>query len=139
MVEVRITVWLLLAALTARGYPLDGAAKTGIRRLTGYRLIHEGKIKGSAKLPPGALLSSDQIALRLKGINDSLDLDAKTPRDPYLQAGIEKIFGGRDPSYGVAILDISDRKKPAYGCLRADGKWVPGSVGDRKSVVWERV
>ncbi|MBI3695804.1 MAG: hypothetical protein HY238_13315 [Acidobacteria bacterium] len=113
----------------AYGYPLDGAGKTGIRRLVGYRLVHEGKIKGTAKLPPGALLSSDQIALRLKGANDSFDIDAKTPRDPYLQEGIQKIFGGRDPSYAVAMLDISDARKPLYAALRENDKKIPGSVG----------
>ena len=119
---------LILVACCARAYPLDGAAKTGIRRLIGYRLSNEGKIKGP-KLPQGALLSSDQIVLHLKGANDSFDVDAKLPHDPYLQAGLEKIFATRDPSYGVAMLDITDPKRPLYASRQAEQKMVPGSVG----------
>ena len=119
---------LILVACCAQAYPLDGAAKTGIRRLIGYKLSNEGKIKGP-KLPQGALLTSDQIVLHLKGTNDSFDVDAKLPHDPYLQAGIEKIFSTRDPSYGVAMLDITDPKRPLYASHQAEQKMVPGSVG----------
>jgi hypothetical protein len=126
---MKLLLALALSAIVAQAYPLDGAAKTGIRRLIGYKLAHEGKIKPGIRLPAGALLPSDQIALHLKGANDSFDLDAKTPRDPYLQSGIEKIFAGRDPSYGVALLDISDPRQPRYASLRADEKLIPGSVG----------
>jgi hypothetical protein len=111
------------------GYPLDGAAKTGIRRLIGYRLAHEGKIGGGRKLPPGALRTSDQIVLRLRGVNESFDIGPGVKLDPELQAGLEKIFAGRDPSYGVALLDISDPRRPRYAALRADQKLIPGSVG----------
>ena len=46
----RVIIVLLLLLTTApavRTYPLDGAAATGIRRLAGYKLVNEGKIKGS--------------------------------------------------------------------------------------------
>jgi hypothetical protein len=123
--------WLVLglaAAATAYGYPLDGAARTGIRRLVGYRLQQEGTLQGP-KLPPGALLSSNAIVLRLRGVNDGFDLGEKSPHDPYLQAGLEKIFAARDPSYAAALLDISDPQRPLYASLRADRKMIPGSVG----------
>src|SRR5947209_4297853 len=123
------TALLLLAAPPLRTYPLDGAGSTGIRRLIGYRLVHEGKIKGAVRLPPGALLRSDQILLRLKYIEPAFDITPGTQHDPYLQAGIERIFGGRDPSYAVALLDISDPRKPLYASLRGDEKKIPGSVG----------
>ena len=116
-------------AETVLAYPLDGVAKTGIRRLEGYRLIHEGKIRGTIKLPPGSLLRGDQIRLHLKEISRDFSITARTPRDPELQAGLEKIFAGRDPSYNVAILDISDPARPAYAALKADEKRIPGSVG----------
>ena len=122
-------VLVLLSATPLEAYPLDGASRTGIRRLTGYRLIQEGKIKGSMRLPVGALLSSDQIHLHLKGANDSFDVDVRTPHDPYLQAGIERIFTGRDPSYSLALLDISDPRRPLYASLRPDEKKIPGSLG----------
>ncbi len=120
---------LLLTAPPLGTYPLDGAGSTGIRRLIGYRLVHEGKIKGAVRLPPGAIWKSDRILLRLKGVNPAFDITPTTPRDPYLQAGIERIFGGRDPSYAVALLDISDPQKPHYASLRGDDKKIPGSVG----------
>lgn len=126
---MKLLLALALLAVYAYAYPLDGAARTGIRRLIGYRLAHEGKIKSSIKLLPGALLTSEQVVLRLKGANDSFEVNTKTPRDPYLQGGIEKIFGSRDPSYGVALLDISDPRQPRYAALRADEKFIPGSVG----------
>ena len=80
----------LLLVPASSTYPLDGAAKTGIRRLSGYRLVHEGKIKEAFKLPPGALLGSDQVVLRLKG--SPLNLGPDTPKDPYLQSGIGADF-----------------------------------------------
>jgi len=122
-------VLVLLSATPLDAYPLDGASRTGIRRLAGYRLIQEGKIKGSMRLPVGALLSSGEIHLRLKGANDSFDIDVRTAHDPYLQAGIERIFTGRDPSYSLALLDISDPRRPLYASLRPDEKKIPGSLG----------
>jgi len=125
----RLVAALAISVPTAQAYPLDAAARTGIRRLAGYRLVHEGKIKGVGKLPPGALLSSGQVVLRLKGTNDSFDLGPATRADPALQAGLEKIFAARDPSYSVALLDISDPRRPRYAALRPDQKLIPGSVG----------
>ena len=124
-----LLLFALLLTPPLRPYPLDGAASTGIRRLTGYRLVNEGKIKGFVKLPPGATLRSDQIVLRLKGVNPAFDITPNLPHDPYLQSGIDKIFGGRDPSYAVAMLDITDPRKPLYASLRGDDKKIPGSVG----------
>jgi hypothetical protein len=118
----------LLVVQVAPGYPLDGAATTGIRRLAGYRLANEGKIKGTnLKLPAGAMLRSDQVVLRLRDV--PFDIMANTPQDPFLKAGIDRIFGGRDASYAVAILDITDPHKPLYASFRGDDKKIPGSVG----------
>src|SRR5205814_10525605 len=107
----------LLAAPRGPAYPLDGAASTGIRRLVGYKLM---------KLPPGAMLRSDQIVLRLKGVNPGLDIAPGTPEDPYLKAGLDRIFGRRDASYAVAILDIANPQKPLYASLRGDDNNIPG-------------
>ena len=75
------------------------------------------------------MLPSDQIVLRLKGVNPGFDIAPNTPHDPYLKGGLDRIFGGRDPSYAVAMLDISDPQKPLYASLRGDDKKIPGSVG----------
>src|SRR5262245_37003655 len=96
---------LLVATAPAPAYPLDGTSSTGIRRLAGYRMM---------KLPAGAMLRSDQIVLRLKDINPGFDVSESTTQDPFLKSGLNRIFGGRDRSYAVAVLDISDPHKPAY-------------------------
>ena len=125
---MRAALALLLVTATAFGYPLDGFERTGIRRLKGYQLSNEGKIKQTIKLPPGALAKLADVKLHLKGVNDSFDITPQTPRDPQLQAGLEKIFAGRDTSYNIAMLDITDPAKPRYASLRADEKYIPGSV-----------
>ncbi|MEP7362851.1 MAG: hypothetical protein ABI972_06315 [Acidobacteriota bacterium] len=125
---MRLALALLLAALSVYGYPLDGFERTGIRRLKGYALSNEGKIKQTIKLPPGGLAKLADVKLNLKGVNDSYDITPQTPKDPELQAGLERIFAGRDTSYNIAMLDITDPMKPRYAALRADEKYIPGSV-----------
>ncbi|MDX2151824.1 MAG: hypothetical protein SFV54_13880 [Bryobacteraceae bacterium] len=100
-------------------YPLDGGGRTGIRRLEGYRL--------HLKLPPGALLNVADVRLRLKGV--PFDIDGSVRKDDALQAGLERIFAARNPSYSVALLDITDPSKPRYAALRETDKRIPGSVG----------
>jgi len=126
---VRPLALLLLLQQAAFSYPLDGFERTGIRRLRGYALAHQGKIRASVKLPPGALRTLADVKLHLRGANDNYDITAATPRDAKLQAGLEKIFAGRNTTYHVALLDITDPKAPRYASLRADEKYIPGSVG----------
>ena len=109
----------LLGPAAASAYPLDGFARTGIRRLEGYRL--------SMKLPAGAMLSTDQVKLHLAG--SAFDITPTTPKEAGLQAAVDGIFAGRDPSYNLALLDISNPTQPAYAAVRADEKRIPGSVG----------
>ncbi len=45
-------------------YPLDGYGETGIRRVEGARMANEGLVPGR-KQPPGALLSTAEVDLRL--------------------------------------------------------------------------
>jgi hypothetical protein len=116
------------SAVAMLGYPLDGINSTKIRRLLGYRLSHEGKIKGWIKLPPGGLIESSKVVLRMKDAGAGFELSASTPKDAKLQAGLEKIFAGRDRSYNIALLEISDPSKPRYAAIRADSGYVPGSV-----------
>lgn len=122
-------VAFLAAPLLALAYPLDGDKETGIRRLTGYRLACEGKLKNKIVLPPGALKNSSEIRLHLTKLSQDFDITPQTPKDSALQAGLERIFSGRDPSYNVATVDITDPARPAYAALRADEKRIPGSVG----------
>jgi hypothetical protein len=124
-----LVLWGVAVAAGLQAYPLDGAARTGIRRLAAYRLAHEKKIASSLKIPPGGLWGEAQIALRLQGRNELFDIDGRIERDGYLQAGLERIFGPRDRSYSVALLDITDPMRPLYAALRPDEMKIPGSVG----------
>ena len=117
------------ASAAAMAYPLDGYETTGIRRLLGYQLALDKKIQSSVALPPGAFLKTADVKLRLRGVNDTFDINSKTPEDPYLNAGLARIFGSRDPSYSIAVVDITDPKNPKYAASKADEKRIPGSVG----------
>ena len=88
-----ITFPLLAASLTSMAYPLDGYEDTGIRRVEGARLATEGLIKGSAQ-PAGALLTTDQVDLRLTGRNIVMPA-----ADPAFTAQIKKLFGSNAGSY----------------------------------------
>ena len=110
-------------------YPLDGYEYTGIRRLRAYALMQEGKIPGTIRLLPGALLPSSAIQLRLAGENEVFDIGRETPLDPELQAGLQRIVGPRDPSYRVALVDITDPSSPRYASVRPREGYIPGSVG----------
>ncbi len=123
----RIGLLCVAGALAVHGYPLDGFARTQIRRLKGYQMAVDKKLPNLVRIPAGGLWTSDRIVLRLKG--SSFDVDTQTPKDAYLQAGLEKYFAGRNTSYGIAVLDITDSANPAFALLRPDTKFIPGSVG----------
>ncbi len=139
MTRVRLLRWVMagaagvagagLLAAAAREYPLDGYERTGIRRLRAYQLVLERKLPGNLRLPPGAMLPESGIRLRLRGVNDTLDLGPDTPRDSALQAGLERAIGSRDDSYRVALLDITDPARPRFAGVRPDEGYIPGSVG----------
>ena len=117
------------AAAWVGAYPLDGYERTGIRRLKAYRMMQEGTMPGNVRLKPGARLPWNAIKLRLKGVNDTLDISANRPVDPQLQAGIERIIGARSASYRIAVLDITDPNATRYAAVRQDQGYIPGSVG----------
>lgn len=110
----------------AGSYPLDGGDQSGIRRLQGY--INAQQRASGPKLPPGALLNSDEIQLSLLSNAQTPDFDA-VPPDPELDAALNSIFRNRDPSYGVVVVDISDPDRIAWAGIRPDTKQNPGSVG----------
>jgi hypothetical protein len=117
------------AAANASAYPLDGYNRTGIARLKAFKLVQEGKMRGTAKLPPGAMLTEKEIKLRLQRQNDQYDISAATPRDPALQKGLAEILKNRDPNYSIAILDITDPRRPRYAAVQEDSLYSPGSIG----------
>lgn len=108
----------------ALSYPLDGYNYTEIPRLEGYRLAQEGKVRGR-RLDPGALLTLDQVDLRLQTKPD-FEIPEK---DETLQKQILKLLGRNKNRYSIAILDLSDPENPAYAGHREDVNFNPGSVG----------
>jgi hypothetical protein len=122
-----VALWiflLLLPSTLAYAYPLDGYDETGIRRTEGARLANEGVIS-DIKQPPGALLTTDQVDIRLL---EQQDFQIPQP-DPVLSSDIKKLLGGHLNEYGVAVLDLTDISQPRYAVHRGDYKQNVGSVG----------
>ena len=118
----------LLAALTAassvQAYPLDGYEETGIRRVEGARLAHEGLAKGGFQ-PPGALLTTEQVDIRLL---DQPGL-AIPPADAEFTARVAAMLGEHADRYGMVVLDLTDPDNPRYAEHRGDYRQNVGSVG----------
>ena len=118
----------LLAALTAassvQAYPLDGYEETGIRRVEGARLAHEGLAKGGFQ-PPGAQLPTDQVDIRLHAY------PAFTPpsADAEFSARVGDMLGDHADRYGMMVLDLSNPEQPRLADHRGDYRQNVGSVG----------
>lgn len=108
----------------ADAYPLDAYEETGIARLEGYRLAQEGRVIGR-QLPEGAMLSSEQIVLRLA---DRPDFELPAP-DPALSATLKGLLGADAPRYGITLLDLTDATHPRYAEYNGGMVQNPGSVG----------
>ncbi len=119
---------LMMVPLLADSYPLDGYDYTGIRRLEAFRRVQKGELRGRI-LPPGALLERNEIQLRLAAVDDTFDITPETPRDAFLQQGLEHIFSGLEGDYGIALLDITDPARLRYAGYRERRQYSPGSVG----------
>ena len=114
----------LMVASVSWSYPLDGYAYTGIARVEAYRLAMEGKVR-APKQPPGALLASSQVDLRLLDHSD-FDIPAD---DPQLVAKLEGFLGEEADRYAVAILDLTNLEQPRYAAHQASASANPGSIG----------
>ena len=104
-------------------YPLDGYEETGIRRVEGARLANEGLAIGGFQ-PPGAMLTTEQVDLRLVGKDVELP-----PADPAFTSQIKDLLGEHADSYGITVLDITDPDSPRYAEHRGDYRQNVGSVG----------
>jgi hypothetical protein len=116
-------VVLLALANAALAYPLDGYEETGIRRVEGARLAHEGLAKGGSQ-PPGALLTTEQVDVRLAGREMTLP-----PADPAFSERIKALLGDKADRYGIAVLDLTDSQNPRFAEYRGDHRQNVGSVG----------
>lgn len=116
------------AFTTLNYYPIDGYARTGIKRLKRLELIKSGEIKDASKLPEGAMKSYMDIKLNLiSRKNDSLACFLK--EDANFQKEVSGLFRGLDKSYSLAVLDISDVQHVRYASRNETLGYQPGSVG----------
>lgn len=126
--KCRITIALVgilaLRSVPAVAYPLDGYKATGIPRLEGYRLAQEGRVIGR-QLPEGAMLTMDQIVLRLV---DQPSFELPAP-DAELSATLKGYLGADASRYGIALLDLTDPAHPRYAEYNGGMVQNPGSVG----------
>ena len=123
MARAAVAAACLLGLTSVFAYPLDGYEDTGIRRLEGSRLAHEGVVR-DVKQPPGALLKLSEVEPRLLGKNFDLP-----PVDPAFNSRVAGVLTGSMDDCGLAVLDLSDPAKPRYAEHRADHKQNVGSVG----------
>lgn len=114
----------LMIAATCGAYPLDGYGYTGIARVEAYRLAMEGKVR-APKQPPGALLSIDQVDIRLAARSDF----EMPPPDAEFAARLKNLLGAEADRYAVAVLDLSNLELPRYAEHRGTARANPGSVG----------
>lgn len=122
---IGLTLFHLIACFEQAGaYPLDGYATTGIGRLEAAQRVETGKMRGS-KQPPGALLDTRQVDLRLQ---DQPALALPDP-DPQLQSKIVALLGEYAGRYGISVLDLSDIRNPRYAEHGGTVQQNPGSVG----------
>ena len=118
-----IVLVLLVSAMLAFGYPLDGYEETGIRRVEGARLANEGLAIGGFQ-PAGAMLTTQQVDLRL--LNEDMALPAA---DPAFTSRIAALLGEHAGDYGITVLDLTDLENPRYAEHRGDYRQNVGSVG----------
>ena len=122
LLPLMLIVWL--TPLNSQAYPLDGFEHTNIPRLQGYGLAQVGKTRGR-KLHPGALLSNDQVQLRLPHLPEQ-----KIPAvDPAFQKQIKNILGRNKSRYSISIIDLTNADNPVYAEHRGEKDFNPGSLG----------
>jgi len=116
---------LLGLALGAFAYPLDSYEATGIGRLEEARRVQAGELPGT-KQPRGALLTREEVDLRLAGAIEEAPLPAL---DPEFTRQVRDLLGPYASAYAVSILDLSDPAAPRYAEVNGEVLRNPGSVG----------
>ncbi len=122
---ITLVISLCLASAQLFAYPLDGYSETGITRVEGARLANEGVFNNHIKQPAGALLSTEQVDIRLR---DYPNFEIPVA-DPEFTQSIKDLLGDDADRYGVTVLDLSDLDNPRYAEWRGDYKQNVGSVG----------
>ena len=114
--------------MSISNYPIDGYERTGIKRLKRLARMISGEIKNDGSLPPGALLSYEDIKLiLLEKSNDSIQSFFNA--DTKFQSDINSLFKGLDRNYSLAVLDITNLDSIRYASRNETSGYQPGSVG----------
>ena len=116
-------VSLCVVSVGLFAYPIDGYQDTGIRRLEQARLTQLGELSGTRQ-PPGALLTTDQVSIRLQGVDFALP-----PGDHDFSSELTALLGEHSDNYALAILDLTDPNMPVYAEHRGQHRQNVGSVG----------
>lgn len=113
-----------LAAGQAAAYPIDAYEHTGIGRLEVQTRVEDGRMDGPRQ-PKGALLTSEQVRLRLTG-----QPDAKLPAaDPEFTRKVVALLSEYADRYSLSVLDMTDPAALRYAEHDGDNARNPGSVG----------
>lgn len=120
-------IFCLAFIFGAATYPIDGYEETGINRLLRLQRIMSGEITGDLP-PPGGRISIADIKLQLNGPHGD-SLQAIPSHDPELQKAVDAIFSTLDPSYSIALLDITEGRPSRYAQRKQTVGYQPGSVG----------
>ncbi|MEP4484505.1 MAG: serine hydrolase [Halioglobus sp.] len=119
--------WCLLSLCVVSiglfAYPMDGYEDTGIRRLEQARLTQLGELSGTRQ-PPGALLTSDEVNIRLQGLDYPLPSS-----DEDFSGELTVLLGDQADNYALAVLDLTDPNEPVYAEHRGKHRQNVGSVG----------
>lgn len=107
-------------------YPIDGYSSTGIRRLAYLEEVKNGTFP-NVKILTGALKPLSEIKLNL--VSEPVHSNDSLPAvDPDLQKAINGIFGGLNPNYSIAVMDISKGKPIRFAERKGLVGYQPGSV-----------
>ena len=112
-----------LGASGAQAYPLDSYEATGIGRLEEARRVQAGELPGTRQ-PRGALLSRDEVDIRLAGQTGGLPT-----ADEDFTRQVRALLGGYADRYAISVLDLSDPAEPRYAEVNGETLRNPGSVG----------
>lgn len=119
-----VVLGCILLPVAGTAYPIDGFPSTGIRRLAWLQTVVSGERSGPT-LTVGQKQSIAGIKLqRLEGTIESLPAP-----DTELQARLDSLFQSRDPSYGLALLDVTPGRPVRFAARQAQRRFPPGSIG----------
>lgn len=123
LMSLALSLLLLTTGGAALAYPLDASKETGITRLEAYKMA-ESVLLETGALKPGSLLPTSKVKLNLQGTG----FEMPAP-DPGFTAEIKGLVGSDAPAYGIAVLDITNPKRPRYAEINGGRSQNPGSVG----------